>query len=79
MIMRRARWFLMSFPMLQFVEQQRVKLWYVDVRNCCYRWTGDTGVDADMIQIQCNQRVTEYRKISSLYISKRVDCWERNS
>jgi hypothetical protein len=30
--MRRAKWFLMSFPMLWCVDpQQNVKLWYVDV------------------------------------------------
>ena len=32
MTIRRAKWFLMSFPMLWCVgRQQNVKLWYVDV------------------------------------------------
>ena len=61
MTMRRAKWFLMSFPMLWWCvdPQQKVKLWYVDVEVLCYRWNGDIGVEADMIQIQCNQEVAE--------------------
>lgn len=76
MMMRRAKWFLMSFPMLWVVgQQQRVKLWYVDVRTFCYRWSGDTGVEADMIQTQCNQEVTG----SQLFSIKRPVYWEGRS